>query len=76
MVLHRKHETTKQNKPNEVSQMPFVLDRFCLEDNVLRSLEMTIINQTVFKIAFIVCLLSKKLLINNDEIKIVVQREC
>ena len=75
MVLHRKH-TTKQNKPNKVSQMPFVLDRFCLEDNILRSLEMTIINRTVLPIAFIVCLLSKKLLINNDEIKIMVQREC
>lgn len=75
MVLHRKH-TTKQNEPNKVSQMPFVLDRFCLEDNILRNLEMTIINQTVLPIAFIVCLLSKKLLINNDEIKTIVQREC
>ena len=75
MVLHRKH-TTKQNKPKKVSQMPVVLDRFCLEDNVLRSLEMTIINQTVLPIAFIVWLLSKKLIINNDETKIIVQREC
>ena len=41
-------EDIQRNKINLIksTQIPFVLDRFCLEDNLMRSLEMTLINQT------------------------------